>query len=80
MFLLERFDNVHWVEHGVVSSKETWMFGRKLAINDDPNDVCEDLDDSWSTNITRWNGVTICLVTDFGELRDTRVVGDTCAR
>ena len=80
MFLLERLHNVHWVEHRVVSSKEPWMFGCKLAIDYDPHRICKYLDYSRSTNIARWNGVAICLATDLSELRYARVIADTCAR
>ena len=61
-------------------AKRYFMFSTEYGVNEDVNAIARTFDDRIAMSDLRWNGVSVCLVDDFGKpiertLLRTQVVG-----
>jgi hypothetical protein len=80
--VLERkpIDEVNHIEDSLVFAKRYFMFSTEYAVNEDVNAIARKFDDRIAMSDLRWNGVSVCLVDDFGEAIDAHLIANAGRR
>jgi hypothetical protein len=80
--VLERkpIDEVNHIEDSLVFAKRYFMFSTEYGVNEDVNAIARKFDDRIAMSDLRWNGVSVCLVDDFGEAIDAHLIANAGRR